>query len=229
MSSGWWIANFWQSGQTVLLASWIIWVIVSICLHELGHGVAAIWEGDDTPRIKGHMTFNPLVHMGGPSLIVFLLIGFAWGLMPVNPYNFRHRRWGEAIVAAAGPAVNLILAVILLTTAGIVSGLFLSKDPQPEWAVNLFTFLLIGGWLNLILLALNLLPIPPLDGSRILASFSDPYARLLMNPQSQLIGLGIFVIIMVSGVGNVFTGLMMSISDNWAGMVQGVIMRLTGG
>ena len=229
MSSGWWIANFWQSGQTVLLASWIIWVIVSICLHELGHGVAAIWEGDDTPRIKGHMTFNPLVHMGGPSLIVFLLIGFAWGLMPVNPSNFRHRRWGEAIVAAAGPAVNLILAVILLTTAGIVSGLFLSKDPQPEWAVNLFTFLLIGGWLNLILLALNLLPIPPLDGSRILASFSDPYARLLMNPQSQLIGLGIFVIIMVSGVGNVFTGLMMSISDNWAGMVQGVIMRLTGG
>ena len=229
MSSGWWIANHWQSGQTVLLASWIIWVIVSICLHELGHGVAAIWEGDDTPRIKGHMTFNPLVHMGGPSLIVFLLIGFAWGLMPVNPSNFRHRRWGEAIVAAAGPAVNLILAVILLTTAGIVSGLFLSKDPQPEWAVNLFTFLLIGGWLNLILLALNLLPIPPLDGSRILASFSDPYARLLMNPQSQLIGLGIFVIIMVSGVGNVFTGLMMSISDNWAGMVQGVIMRLTGG
>ena len=229
MSSGWWIANFWQSGQTVLLASWIIWVIVSICLHELGHGVAAIWEGDDTPRIKGHMTFNPLVHMGGPSLIVFLLIGFAWGLMPVNPSNFRHRRWGEAIVAAAGPAVNLILAVILLTTAGIVSGLFLSKDPQPEWAVNLFTFLLIGGWLNLILLALNLLPIPPLDGSRILASFSDPYARLLMNPQSQLIGLGIFVIIMVSGVGSVFTGLMMSISDNWAGMVQGVIMRLTGG
>ena len=229
MSSGWWIADYWQAGQTVLLASWIIWVIVSICLHELGHGVAAIWEGDDTPRIKGHMTFNPLVHMGGPSLIVFLLIGFAWGLMPVNPSNFRHRRWGEAIVAAAGPAVNLILAVILLTTAGIVSGLFLSKDPQPEWAVNLFTFLLIGGWLNLILLALNLLPIPPLDGSRILASFSDPYARLLMNPQSQLIGLGIFVIIMVSGVGNVFTGLMMSISDNWAGMVQGVIMRLTGG
>ena len=228
--SGWWIADYWQAGKTVLLASWIIWVIVSICLHELGHGVAAIWEGDDTPRIKGHMTFNPLVHMGGPSLIVFLLIGFAWGLMPVNPSNFRHRRWGDAIVAAAGPAVNLILAVILLTAAGIVSGLFLSKDPQPEWAGNLFTFLITGGWLNLILLALNLLPIPPLDGSRILASFSDPYARLLMNPQSQLIGLGIFVLIFwVTDFGKVFMGLMMSISDNWAGMVQGVILGLTGG
>lgn len=230
MNSGWWIADYWQAGQTVLLASWIIWVIVSISLHELGHGVAAIWEGDDPPRRTGHMTFNPLVHMGTYSIIAFLLIGFAWGLMPVNPHNFRHRRWGDAIVAAAGPAVNLILAFILLTAAGTVSGLLLAKDGAPQWAEHLFTFLLIGGWLNLILLALNLLPIPPLDGSRILASFSDPYARLLMNPNASLIGLGIFIMLFwITDFGSVFMGLMMSISDAWAGAVQGVVLGLTGG
>ena len=210
MNSGWWIADYWQAGQTVLLASWIIWVIVSICLHELGHGIAAIWEGDDTPRRTGHMTFNPLVHMGAYSIVAFLLIGFAWGLMPVNPHNFRHRRWGDAIVAAAGPAVNLILAFILLTAAGTVSGLLLAKDGAPQWAEHLFTFLLIGGW--------------------ILASFSDPYARLLMNPNASLIGLGIFIMLFwITDFGSVFMGLMMSISDAWAGAVQGLILGLTGG
>ena len=228
--SGWWIADLWQSGQTVLLASWIIWVIVSICLHELGHGVAAIWEGDDTPRITGHMTFNPLVHMGGVSLIAFLLIGFAWGLMPVNPQNFRHGRKGDAIVAAAGPAVNLILALILLTAAGIVSAVLLGKDESPEWAMHLQLFLATGGWLNLVLLALNLLPIPPLDGSRILASFSDPYARLMMNPNAGAIGLGIFLLLFwVTDFGLVVFGLLRSISEAWIGMVQGVILGLTGG
>ena len=90
--TGWWMSDMWQNGQSVELVSWVWWVIFSICLHELGHGVAAIWEGDDTPIRTGHMTWNPLVHMGGMSLLIFALVGFAWGLMPVNPGNFRHRR-----------------------------------------------------------------------------------------------------------------------------------------
>ncbi len=229
MTSGWWVADYWQAGETVLLASWIIWVIVSICLHELGHGVAAIWEGDDTPRRTGHMTFNPLVHMGGYSLVAFLLIGFAWGLMPVNPNNFRHRRWGDAIVAAAGPAVNLILAAVLLTAAGLVSAFILGAKNPPEWGVNLQLFLATGGWLNLALLALNLLPIPPLDGSRILASFSDPYARLLMNPNAALFGLAAFMLLFwVTPFGGVAFGLLRSVSELWIGVVQGIALQLTG-
>lgn len=229
--SGWWVADLWQRGETVLLASWIIWVIVSICLHELGHGVAAIWEGDDTPRRTGHMTFNPLVHMGGFSLVAFALIGFAWGLMPVNPNNFRHGRMGDAIVAAAGPAVNLILAIVLLTAAGVVSGAMLGGDAAPPtWAVNLQLFLATGGWLNLVLLALNLLPIPPLDGSRILASFSDGYARMLLNPNSALIGLGIFLVLFwFTDVGMIVFGVLRGVSDLWVGIVQGIVLRLTGG
>ena len=164
MGTGWWIADYWQAGETVILVSWIFWIIVSICLHELGHGVAAIWEGDDTPRRTGHMTMNPMVHMGGMSMIAFLLIGFAWGLMPVNPHNFRHRRWGDAIVAFAGPLVNLILTVILLTAAGLWAGLIANQPEAAEWTTNVGTFLYYGGWLNLILFCFNLLPVPPLDG-----------------------------------------------------------------
>ena len=172
MGTGWWIADLWQAGQTVQLVSWIFWVIFSICLHELAHGVAAIWEGDQTPRITGHMTWNPLVHMGGMSLLLFAFIGFAWGMMPVNPNNFRHQRFGEAIVAFAGPLVNLVLAIILLSGSGLWSGLVSSKPEASQWTLNASVFLWTGGWINLILLALNLLPFPPLDGSRILGSFS---------------------------------------------------------
>ncbi len=228
--SGWWIADYWQSGQTVLLASWIFWVIASICLHELGHGVAAIWEGDDTPRRTGHMTWNPMVHMGGLSIALFLLVGFAYGLMPVDPRNFRHGRRGDALVAAAGPAVNLILGAVLLTSAGLVSGVLLNQDSPPMWATNIQLFLATGGWLNLVLLALNLLPIPPLDGSRILASFSDPYARLMMHPNASLIGFGLFLMLFwFTSAGSVVFGLIMSVSNGWIGLVQGLVIRLAGG
>ena len=227
--SGWWIADLWNQGQVVQLASWIFWVIVSICLHELGHGWAAIWEGDDTPRRTGHMTINPMVHMGGYSIIAFLLLGFAWGLMPVNPGNFRHRRWGDAIVAVAGPAVNLVLAFILLTIAGVVSATTLGTEVKPEWALRTFEFCYTGGWLNLVLLALNLLPIPPLDGSRILATVSNPYRRILNHPNAGMFGLAFFVIVFwITPIGRVAYGFIENAALLWVGIVQGIIMAASG-
>ena len=226
----WWIADYWQSGQTVLLASWIFWVIASICLHELGHGYAALWEGDDTPRVTGHMTWNPMVHMGGMSLVIFLLVGFAWGLMPVDPSRFRHRRWGDAIVALAGPLVNLILALVLLTGAGLLAGFVLGRENAPDWGERVFTFLFTGGWLNLALMALNLLPVPPLDGSRILASVSHGYRRLLMNPNAGIIGFGLFMLVFwMTPFGRVAIGLLQSAALLWAGTVQGLVLWMTGG
>lgn len=224
MGSGWWIADLWQAGQTVQLVSWVFWVITSICLHELGHGVAALWEGDDTPRRTGHMTWNPMVHMGGTSILAFVLIGFAWGLMPVNPSNFRHRRWGDALVSAAGPLVNLILAAILLTAAGLWSGLISSLPTASQWQINVEVFLLSGGWLNLILLALNLLPFPPLDGSRILASFSRGYATLIMKPQAQFAGLAVFVLVFwMTPLGGQLMGRVINLGHAYAAFVAGLV------
>ena len=76
------------------------------------------WEGDDTPRVTGHMTVNPVVHMGLPSMILFLILGIAWGMMPVNPYRFRHGKWGRILVSSAGPMMNLVIAFVVLTVLG---------------------------------------------------------------------------------------------------------------
>jgi Zn-dependent protease len=140
-------------------------VIGSIVLHELGHAMAATWEGDATPRIRGHLTWNPVVHMGWFSIGLAAVIGIAWGATPVTPAFFRHRRWGEVIVSFAGPAVNLVLAVV----AALVLT-FVRMGDAPAfvalfWRVALFY--------NLALFLLNMIPVPPLDGFSILSSSVD--------------------------------------------------------
>src|SRR3954447_26147620 len=95
-----------------------ITVVVSISLHELAHGIVAIWLGDRTPIETGHMTLNPAVHLGPISLICLLLAGIAWGSMPVTPSRLRGR-YGDALVAAAGPIMNLLLGAIALVALGL--------------------------------------------------------------------------------------------------------------
>ena len=180
--TGWWVHELWQNGQGTELVSWIFWVIAAITLHELAHGWAAIYEGDDTPITTGHMTANPIVHMGVPSIVVFFLLGIAWGLMPINPYRFRHGKWGRILVAAAGPVMNLVLAFITLTILAFVIDL---EGEQTDLTIFLFT----GGFLNLVLFAFNLLPIPPLDGSVILSNLSTTVARWYSHPQAGIAGL----------------------------------------
>lgn len=192
----WWVHNLYEAGQTTLLIAWIFWVIFSICLHELSHGWAALWQGDDTPRRLGHMTMNPLVHMGPWSLLVFAIIGIAWGLMPINPSNFRGRRLGRVYVAAAGPAMNLVIAFVMLLITAIWSrygtGGF---DMQDDVTIILYT----GVWLNVILALFNLLPIPPLDGSQILSGLSWKCDQFFSNPQSQMFGLFVLLVLIFTG------------------------------
>ena len=95
----WWVHEEFRAGGLVAVLSWAFWVIFSITLHELGHGWAAIRQGDDTPRRFGRMTLNPLVHMGVPSLVMFALIGIAWGAMPVEPSRFRWGRRGRVLAS----------------------------------------------------------------------------------------------------------------------------------
>lgn len=198
--TGWWVHDLWNSGRGTELVSWIFWVIASITLHELAHGWAAIWEGDDTPRVQGRMTANPIVHMGVPSLVVFLIIGIAWGLMPVNPYKFRHGKWGRILVSAAGPMMNLFIAFVVLTILGCI------VDPLDRGTTPIETFLLMGGFLNIILFAFNLLPVPPLDGSTILANLSTTVAKWYSHPQAQMAGLLLFLALIWSNMfGVMFT------------------------
>ncbi|MEO1236124.1 MAG: site-2 protease family protein [Planctomycetota bacterium] len=168
----------------------VLTVVISIVLHELAHGWAALSRGDPTPNVQGRMTGNPMVHMGPWSLFALAVVGISWGQMPIDPTRMRGR-YAEAFVSAAGPAMNLLIAFVALTALGLLTRF---GPPAEETGViaNATQLLLIAGTLNLVLMLFNLMPAPPLDGSHILANFSEGYARFAFNPAQPGVGLLLF-------------------------------------
>jgi Zn-dependent protease len=188
----------------VFFVSVVFTVVVSVTLHELGHAWAALAQGDDTPRVMGHLTLDPLVHMGGISLLMLFLVGIAWGATPVNPTRFRGR-FGEAIVSFAGPAVNLLLALTGLVALGLWNRV--GGPPSSEVSTSFHEFLFVFGSWNVILFLFNLLPIPPLDGSKVVADFSPPYRRWIHDPHNH----GVFSVLFLVAFflsGDAFAGVL---------------------
>jgi Zn-dependent protease len=189
----WWVHSYWQAGLYTELIAWIFWVLLAITLHELSHGWAALWQGDRTPIEQDRMTLNPLVHMGPHSLLVFVLCGIAWGMMPVNPHRFRDGRRGDIYVSAAGPAMNFLLALVCVV--GVTLWLKIAPSDHATLYRNGMIFFLKGAELNLLLGVLNLMPIPPLDGSHILAGFSRKARELFERPEAAIFGMFVFIAI----------------------------------
>ncbi|MCC5829208.1 MAG: site-2 protease family protein [Phycisphaeraceae bacterium] len=194
----------------------VVAVMISIILHELAHGFVAIRLGDDTPRHLGHMTIDPVTHMGPLSIGVLFLMGLAWGQMPVDESRMRGRHAG-ALVAVAGPLTNLLLAILALSTMAILINVW--HDPRSpfepmSWAEamshrgdqdtltpfqsNSLFVLGIFGSINLLLTIFNLIPVPPLDGSRILANYHHHYRQFIEDPEKQqMLMLGFFLAFIV--------------------------------
>lgn len=194
---GWWVHDYWQAGLIVHLIAQIFWVIFSITMHELAHGWAALWEGDRTPRELGRMTMNPLVHMGPYSLIAFAIIGIAWGVMPVDPSRFRHGRRGRAIVSAAGPAMNIALALVCI---GLMFIWMLVGSHGSDIYNNVTIFLCLGALLNVVLAIFNMLPVPPLDGSGVLSGLSWKAWKFYQNPNIAAYGsLAVLALLFLGG------------------------------
>lgn len=183
------------SGRFFFLA-WTLTIIVSITLHELAHGWMAIRCGDDTPIRLERMTFNPLVHMGPFSLLALFVAGIAWGQMPIESGRLRGK-YAEAKVAFAGPAVNLILASICMVGLAISIAVLHDFRTDTSRTANLQQFLLYAGSANVMLFVFNLFPVPPLDGSHMLANFNRGYARFISDPSKQglfmLMFIGVFI------------------------------------
>lgn len=147
----------------------LIALIFSVVIHEMAHGYAANWLGDPTARLQGRLSANPMVHIDPlmsviiPGLLAVtgspVLFGAAKPV-PYNPYNFTNQKWGEAIVAAAGPLANVAIAVVFAVLIRSAELLALSD------AFVLIAFKIVI--LNIFLALFNLVPIPPLDGSKIL-------------------------------------------------------------
>jgi Zn-dependent protease len=142
-------------------------LILAIALHEYAHALAADLQGDRLPRAMGRLTLNPIRHLDPLGTLLIIIAGFGWG----KPVEFRiealsSKRFGAAIVALAGPAMNLVLATL---------GSFLFRFAQDANApLFLLEFLFTFTVINSILAVFNLIPVPPLDGSRLLTIFLPP-------------------------------------------------------
>jgi Zn-dependent protease len=176
----------------------IIILIMSVILHELAHGYAALYLGDPTAKHAGRLTLNPMKHLDlfGSLLVPLFLYILQAGVIlgwakpvPYNPYNLRNQKWGEAIVAFAGPLTNFFIALVF--------GLFL------RFAEGLLSFQMIAVFglvilINIVLGLFNLIPIPPLDGSKLLfailpLSFSLSKARMIMEQFGIFIVFGVLI------------------------------------
>ncbi len=157
----------------------ILAILVALTVHEWAHAFVAWKLGDDTARWAGRLTLNPIAHIDPLGAILFLLVGFGWAKpVPVDARNFRHPVRDNALVALAGPVSNLILAFAVVLVISFIpvqdrSILIEASSPttaQAAWSIFL-NFLSYSLRINLALMAFNLLPIPPLDGSNILRLF----------------------------------------------------------
>ena len=175
----------------------VLALVISIVIHELAHGWVAIKLGDRTPITSGHMTLNPVVHLGWFSIFWLLIVGLAWGQMPYNPSNLRGR-YGVAWVALAGPAVNLLIAFITLTGVAVLTNHPLQlSDEMSHIQENLLKLLFFLGLYNVILAGFNMLPVPPLDGSAALATFHRGYGDAVANPNNQQLWFGAMIALFI--------------------------------
>ncbi|KPF97316.1 peptidase M48 [Rhodopseudomonas sp. AAP120] len=217
------------STMMLVISVWALPLLIAITFHEAAHAYAARMCGDDTAWMLGRVTLNPIKHIDpfGTVLLPLLLLAmqspFLFGYakpVPVNFRGLRHPRRDMILVAAAGPAINIVLALIAalgLRLIGDVSG------AAGEWLLrNLANALLI----NVVLAIFNLIPIPPLDGGRIAVGalprvLAQPLARL--EPYGMLILIGLVFLLPLAGLG----GATQWIAQSSRYVVE-AILRLTG-
>ncbi|WP_459502870.1 site-2 protease family protein [Bacillus sp. C1] len=157
-------------------------IIIALSVHEFAHAYVAYKFGDDTAKRQGRLTLSPMSHLDPIGLIAVLILGFGWARpVPVNPYNFKKPRLAGVLVSIAGPISNLILSAIgLIIWYSLIRFGVLNAIPFAV-ADTLRQFFQIFITLNIVLLVFNLLPIPPLDGYRVIEDLAPANIRAKMT------------------------------------------------
>lgn len=171
-------------------------IVIGLTFHEYAHGLVAHWLGDDTARLQGRLTINPAAHVDPVGLILLFLAGFGWAKpVPVNPLSFTgDMRRGMLLVSLAGPATNLLMAIV-----AVVIHLALVDLRLPYFTEIMFYII----YINVVLAIFNLLPIPPLDGSKILAGILPGRQEWLYHLEAY--GMIILILLVFSGaIGYIF-------------------------
>lgn len=192
----------------------VVAIIFAFSLHEYAHALAADLQGDRLPRAMGRLSLNPAKHLDPLGTIMLLVAGFGWA-KPVEfrPSALASKRFGAAIVALAGPLMNLLLAVA--AAFGAVAMVKAGVDPLSSFV----TFMVYFVSINVLLAVFNLIPLPPLDGSRLLTIFLPPAKQKVIYFLDQYGMLILLALVLFGGLA--FIG---DIADS----VQGFIYRLAG-
>lgn len=186
----------------------VIPALLCITLHELSHGAVAYALGDRTAKNAGRLTLNPIRHIDPWGLVMMVLFRFGWAKpVPVNMYSFKKPREGMALTALAGPVSNLIIAIVFLFLYGLLyRPLYVQGG---GFAQAVFQMISTTGYLSLALAVFNIIPISPLDGSKVLFAFlsDSAYAKLMRYERYGMIVLMLLVVTGgLSGVLGTVTG-----------------------
>lgn len=188
-------------------------VLVAITFHEYAHAWAATKLGDDTPRMQGRLNLNPLSHIDPVGFVLLLFAGFGWGKpVEINPRNFYDKysmEKGEAIVSVAGPAMNFILAIVFAIIYSLVI-----KLASVTFIISEFGRIIIGIInyaiiINIGLGVFNLIPLPPLDGSKIFRRFLPYNAKQWIYEHENIFYI-IFLAIWITGIADIIVSPILS-------------------
>lgn len=189
-----WRGLDWSVLTNLLLS--VVPALICITLHELAHGYVAYRLGDDTAKRAGRLTLNPLRHIDIMGLLMMIVFKFGWAKpVPVNMWKFKNPKKGMAITAAAGPIANLLIALVFLFLYGFLFALLHRPGRSLNWLLEM---LYITAYLSIALAIFNIIPIPPLDGSKVLSScISDrSYTKLMYYERYGMIILLVLVLLL---------------------------------
>ncbi|WP_058485422.1 site-2 protease family protein [Defluviitalea phaphyphila] len=185
-------------------------ILIGITFHEFAHGLIAYSLGDKTPKREGRLTLNPIAHIDPIGLLLLFFINFGWAKpIHTNPSSFKNRKKAMIMISIMGPIANLLVAVLFTAILKIISSYNLSVDKY----YILYQIINYGILINIILAVFNLIPIPPLDGSKILFNLIPPRTYFKIIQYQYILQIVLIVLLLMNVISKILDPIVWSIYE----------------